>query len=118
MGRRLFDLFPKKYLNSGGLQQTGFWSRRNFFRLRSKSDSISSKCSYSNFDSDPTCLKFFDSNSRISEKTTPNLEHLQNRTDRIDKFISCDSILIQQCIQNNNNKNNSKEEEKECILLT
>ena len=118
MGRRLLVLFPMNYLNSGGLQQTGFWSWRNFFRLHSKSDSISSKCSDTDFDSDSSCLNFFDSNSRISEKTTPNLEHLQNRTDRIDKFISCDSILIQQCTQNNNNKNNSKEEEKECILLT
>ena len=34
--------------------------------------------------------------------------HEQNETD---KFISYDSILIQQCSQNNNSKNNNKEEE-------
>ena len=36
---------------------------------------------------------------------------------RTDKFISYDSILIQQWSQNNNSKNNNKEEEKDDLVF-
>ena len=47
-------------------------------------------------------------NSKILQK------HKQNETD---KFISYNSILIQQCSQNNNSKNNNNEEEKDDLVF-